>query len=383
MFSFRRYIAVTKKEFLELRRNRLFFIMTILAPIIFYFLFAYGFPLDAKNIPTGVVDFDKSAASRRLIDSFENATDLFKIKMITDNYAPAQRQMDLGNLRFMLVIPHDFERHIDRGVTANLQAIIDGAYPNTANLIVSNVETIVAYFGFDVLTNYLMTRPGFEGGGLTFTPIDLSASAWYNSSFRSEDFIIPAIIAIVMVFLPPIVASISLAKEKETGSILNMYCSSIRKAEYLFGKLTPYVLISYLNFLLFLVLSVYLFEVPLRGSIMAILVSAALYIQAVLAIGLLVAVFVKSQVAAILITFVGTVMPAFLYTGFMVPMSSMDESAQQTGMCLPTTYFIDLARKVMVKGANFMTVRTDVIVLAAFCFILYFLCIKFFKKRIG
>lgn len=383
MFSLRRYIAVAKKEFLELRRNVLFFLMTILAPMLFYFLFVFGFPLDAKNISIGVVDLDKTMASRELISSFENATDLFRVKFVTNDLAYADGEISKGNLRMVLTIPHDFGRKLTAGRPIALQGLIDGAYPNTASLVGANSDAVVSSFNYNTLYKFLLTRPGFEGGAVSFTPIDLSVSGWYNSSFRSEDFIIPAIIALVMVFFPPIVSAISLAREKETGSILNMYCSSLRKTEYLLGKMTPYIIISYINFVLFIVISVFGFNVPMRGSVLTLLFSGFFYVSAVIGIGLLIAVLVKSQVAAILITFVGTVMPAFLYSGFMVPMSSMDESARYSGYSLPTTYFMDIARKLMVKGSDIKYIWLDVVVTILFCLVIYILCIKFFKKRVG
>lgn len=362
----------------------LFFMMTILAPVVFYLLFAYGFCIDAKHIMLGVVDFDKTAMSRSLIDTFVNATDLFDLKMVTDNYAPVERELALGNLRVALVIPNDFEIKIKTGRKTQTQALIDAAYPNTASLVGANADAILGVFRYEVLYKYLATRPSFEGGGgLTFTPIDLSASGWYNSAFRSEDFIIPAIIALVIVFFPPMVGAMSLAREKETGSILNMYCSSLRKTEYLMGKMTPYILITYFNFIVFLIMTVFLFDVPMRGSVATLCIGAFFYIAVVIAVGLFVAVLVKSQVAAILITFVGTVMPAFLFCGFMVPMSSMDKSAQQTGYTLPTTYFIDMTRKLMVKGVSFKYVATDMYVLIISAVALYAICIKLFKKRLG
>ena len=355
--------------------------MTVLAPILFYFLFAYGFPLDAKNVPMAVLDYDKTQMSRSLINSFENASDIFHIKMVANNYEEATHQLDLGYIRMLLVVPKNFELNIKKGMEQNIQVLIDGAYPNTANITGGYVDAIVGAFRAEVLFKHFITRPGFEN--INAVPIDLTVSTWYNPSFRSEDFIIPAIIALVMVFLPPIVGAISLAREKETGSILNMYCSSITKSEYLLGKMTPYIIISYINYLMFLIFTVYLFHVPFRGSVSVLLFSGFFYIAGVIGVGLFVAILVKSQVAAILITFVGTVMPAFLYTGFMVPISSMAESAKQTSYMLPTTYFIRILRNIMVKGVGYKLVLTDTVILIVFSIGLYALCIKLFKKRIG
>lgn len=382
-FSPKRYKAVALKEFLELRRNTLFFLMTFLSPVIFYFLFAVGFNVDAKHIPMGVVDLDKTQLSRSLMDSFQNATDLFNLNYTFDDYKAADRQMNLGNVRMILVIPHNFAGDIKAGHDTSVQVLIDAAYPNIASLVGANVDAIMEVFRYQTLEKFFATRPGFEAGRSAFTPIYVSVSSWYNPTFRSADFIIPGVLALVLIFLPPIAAAISLAREKETGSILNMYCSSIRKAEYLLGKMTPYVIIAYANLILFLLLSVYVYDVPFRGSITTMLISGFFYVATVIFIGLFISTLVTSQVAAILITFVGTVMPSFLYTGFFVPLSSMSESAQMTGYSYPTTYFIDLARKIMVKGVGFEMVAWDVLALVIFCVGMYALCMMCFKKRLG
>ncbi len=381
MFSVQRFRAVARKEFLELKRDRLFFLMTIMAPVVLYFLFAYGFPLGAKNISMDVVDYDKTSLSRSLIDNFQNATELFNVKNMADNYAPAENDMDLGRIRLILVIPEDFSRDIKKGVPVNVQVLVDGTYTNVATLIGNYAEAVVADYQAKILAEYFVKKGGAGGGNSV--PIDLTVSAWYNPSFRSEDFIIPGVIAIIIMFFPPVIGAISLAKEKETGSILNMYCSCLNKSEYLLGKMTPYIIISYLNLIIFIALTVFLFNVPFRGSLALVLLISPFYVATAIGLGLFIAVLVSTQVAAITITFVATVMPAFLYTGFMVPVSNMGPNAAYTSYCLPATYYIDMLRKIMVKGVGFTHVRTDVIMLIVYCLVLYWVCIRLFKKKVG
>jgi len=380
-FSRRRFSAIAQKEFLELKRNKLFFLMTMLAPTILFLLFAYGFPLDAKNITMGVVDFDKTKASRSLIDDFESATKLFRIKKVADNYPTVENDMALGKLRCILVIPSDFSRKLKKRTPVTLQLIIDGIYPNNANLIGGYSDAVIASFRIKILHKYMLKNYGTSGNA--GMPIDLTVSTWYNSSFRSEDFIVPGIIAIVLMFFPPLVSTISLAKEKETGSILNMYCSCITKTEYLLGKMTPYMIMTYINFLVFLALTVFLFKVPLRGSLPVLLTFSVFYVATVIAVGLLIAVIVNTQVAAILITSIGTLTPAFLYSGFMVPISNIGRDAKFMSYMMPCTYYIDLTRKIMVKGASFVHLKWDAVALVIFAVGLYVICIALFKKRLG
>ncbi|MBI4352964.1 MAG: ABC transporter permease [Candidatus Omnitrophica bacterium] len=379
-FSVRRFKAVAQKEFLELRRNPLFFLMTVLAPLILFFLFAYGFPLDAKNIPMGVLDLDKSALSRTLLDKFE-AGKAFRIKQTAGDYASLEKELSLGRIRAILAIPADFSRNLKRGLPVTLQILVDGSYPNRANLVSGYAEATIFSFRTEILRDFFIKA--FGSAGAADLPIDLSVSVWYNPSFRSEDFIIPGIIAIIMMFFPPLVSAISLAKEKETGSILNMYCSSVTKTEYLLGKMTPYVLISYVNFLIFLLCALFIFEVPLRGDLPALLIVSAFYTATAVAMGLSIAVCVNTQIAAILITAMVTLTPSFLYSGFMVPVSSIGEEGRLLAYGLPATHYIDVARKIMVKGVGFAEVKLSVLALVGFCVGLYAISIAWFKKRLG
>lgn len=380
MFSYRRFIAVAKKEFLELKRNKLFFLMTVLAPLILYFLFAYGFPLDVKNIPMGVLDLDKSALSRQLLTMFENSR-VFKIKRIANDDAVLERDLSLGNIRSALIIHSDFSHNLKRSVPATVQILVDGTYPNHANLVSGYAESVVFAFRMNILEEFFLKIFGLPAGGSL--PVDLKTSVWYNPSFRSEDFILPGIIAIIIMFFPPLVAAVSLAKEKETGSILNFYCSSVSKAEYILGKMLPYIIISYLIFLIFLTCTVFIFAVPLRGPFIIFLIVSFFYVATAIALGLSVAVFVNTQIAAILITSVATLTPSFLYSGFMVPLSSISQDGRIIAYSLPSTHYIDIARKIMIKGAGFSQIQLSVIVLIFYCLGLYALSIFFFKKRLG
>jgi len=372
--------AVAEKEFLELRRNQLFFCMTILASVILYFLFVYGYPLDPKHIPIAVVDMDKSVLSRSLIDDFANTSEIFRVEKVAGNYKEVMNGFNLGNIRMILVIPENFSRDLKKSRPVNLQLFIDATTTNSASLINNYASSIIGSFRAELLSDYFI-KNGL--GPKAADAVDLKVSGWYNSSFRSEDFLLPGIIAIVMMFFPPLVAAISLAKEKETGSILNMYCSSVTRAEYLFGKMLPYVVISFLICLLCVALAVKLSAVPMRGSLILLITSSFLFVSACIALGLLIAVLVNTQIAAILITSMATLTPTFLYSGFVVPVSNIGEGSQFMSYLIPATFYIDLARKVMVKGVGFHRVHGDFLALIAFCAGLYFLSVKLFKKRLG
>jgi len=303
------------------------------------------------------------------------------VKRVSDDERALEKDMDLDRLRAVVFIPGDFSHRIMRGMPVAVQVMVDGVNPSYANVVSSYLTSVIAAFQAKVLAEYFTKYLGMAGA--SYTPIDLGVSAWYNSSFRSEDFVIPGVVAIIIMFFPPLVAAISLAKEKETGSILNMYCSSVTKAEYLLGKMTPYIAISYLNCIAFIAFTALIFKVPMRGSFLPLAGASLVYVSCAIGMGLLVAVLVGTQIAAILITSILTLTPSFMYSGFLVPLSSLGPDALAYSYTSPATYYIDLIRKVMVKGAAFVNIRDDLFVLIAFAAGLYWLCITLFKKRLG
>jgi len=378
-FSLRRMLAVTKKEFQELVRNWMSFLLSIIAPIALFFLFAYGMPLDVKNIPMAVFDEDKTPQSRKLVDAFAQSG-VFKVVRFIEKYGEMERLLRLGEVRVCVVIPQDYGRKISRGRPQSIQALVDATYPNRAAIIGGYLDSTLAAVNEGILKNYFEKRFGAGTGGF---PVVLSTSPWFNPTLRSEDFIVPGVIAIILIFLPPLIAAISLSKEKETGSILNMYCSPLSKAEYLLGKALPYIAITSFNFVLFLLFTVFIFRVPLRGDIFLLSGVSLLYVVTVIGIGIFIAVLVNTQIAAILICAVATLIPSFMYSGFMLPVICMEQSARQTAMMIPTTYYIGFIRKLMIKGVGLQYLWTDILTLAGIALLLYTFSIILFKKRLG
>ncbi|MDQ7823900.1 MAG: ABC transporter permease [Candidatus Eremiobacteraeota bacterium] len=382
MFSPRRMWAVTMKETQELVRNWMSCLLTIIAPIILYFLFAYGFPLEVKNIPIGVLDEDRTKTSRELIDTF-SASKVFKIKQYIDRFEDIDTIIRQGKIRLVLVIPEKFEERIRQGMPQSVQVIIDAIYTSRAQMSGGYADTTVAAFSEKVFNDYFRKRFGPGQGAGSGMPVELFVSPWFNPTFRSEDFIIPGVIAIVLVFLPPTIMAISITKEKETGMILNMYCSPVTKTEFILGKAVPYTVLTYANCLLFIFLSVFLFGVPFRGNIPLMLGVSLLYVIVVIGIGVFVAVLVPTQIAGILITSIVNLVPTFMYSGFMLPIICMDQAGKETAYMLPPTYYIDFTRKLMLKGVGLEYLWEDIVVLSAMAVGLFVISIILFRKRLG
>jgi len=379
-FSPRRMLAVTRKEFQEMIRSWMSFLLAIVSPIALFFLFAYGMPLEVKNIPLAIMDEDKSYASRALIDCFANGL-VFEIRQMLDDYRELDRVMRIGRVRACVVIPARFSQNIRNGLPQSVQVIIDATYPSRANIVGGYAEATLSNFNLMVLQNYLARAFGSAGRG-DVLPVSIESIAWFNPSLRSENFVVPGVIAIILIFLPPILAAISLSKEKETGSIINMLCSPITRAEYLIGKMVPYIIITYANFVLFLIFTIFVFHVPMRGSLPLLLGVSLIYVISVIGIGLLIAVLVKSQISAILVVAVTTLITSFMYSGFMLPLICMDQNTRQVAMILPPTHYIDFVRKLMVKGVGIEYLWVNILALSLLSLLMFGGAIMFFRKKL-
>ncbi|MCX5751981.1 MAG: ABC transporter permease [Candidatus Saganbacteria bacterium] len=380
MFSLRRLLAVAKKEFLEIKRNLLLFLVLTLGPVMLYLLNAYGLPIDIKNIPLGILDMDKSALSRSLEDTFENSK-IFTIKQNVRDINTLKKKLSLSELRAGIIIPTNFGAELARNSPVTIQALVDGSYPNHALISAGYIEAAVGFFNFDLLDRYFHR---FWGTSANIPiPIDIKSSVWYNPTFNSNYFMLPGLFGLTLVFFPAVMAALSLTKEKETRSILNFYCSNVTKAEYLIGKMLPYVIITFIQCLICFSHAVFLMDVPMRGSLLAFIIASFLFSAVSVGIGLLIAVFIHTQAAAILITTIITLTLTFTYSGIITPVICLSEENRVISNLLPITHFIDVTRKVMIRGASFGQVENSIMILAVSCIVFYGSAILFFKKRLG
>jgi len=380
MFSWRRFLAVAKKEFLEIKRNLLLFMVLLMGPIMLFLLHAYGLTLDVKNLNMGVLDLDKSALSRNLQDTFQNSK-MFQIKKNARDITDLETGLRLAELRAGVVIPENFSEELKRNSQVAIQAILDGSYTNNALVSLGYIDAAVSYFNLNLLENYFKRYNGTTSA--VPLPIDVNATVWYNPTFKSDYFMIPGLLGLTILFFPAVMAALSLTKEKETRSILNFYCSSVTKSEYLLGKMFPYVIIAFLQCLFCSAYAFLLMEVPMRGSLLAFLAASFLFSAVAVGIGLCIGLFVTSQAAAILITTISTMTFTFTYSGIITPVMCLSEDNRVISNLLPVTHFIDITRNIMIKGSGFLQVQNGLMALLVSCFVLYGAAILIFRKRLG
>jgi len=373
-----RCAAIVKKETRELIRDPVYLGLGFVVPVVVMLLFGYGLNTDVKNLPLMFVDRDRTPVSRNYIDSFVHS-EYFRLVGVTSEAGEADEMLRTGKARVVIDIPPDFARRLAGLEAASVGIQIDGSFPSRGEVIKGYVTAINALFNQTLVVDAL-ARAGRAGAT---PPITLDLSVWYNPSLESINVIVPGMMAIILMLFPALLGALLIVRERESGTIFNFFASPVKRWEILAGKAIPYVTVAFLNYVVLFAMGRFLFGVPFTGSLTVLTAGALLYSFCTIGIGLLVSVLTRSQIAAMLITFLVTLTPAFNYSGFLAPVSAQDEIGQFIARLIPATYFMDVVRGSYLKGLGFEAYRTNLIALFLYTVLLYGLAWAALKKRIG
>lgn len=362
----RRTLAFMRKESLEILRDPITVGIAILMPLVMLFLFGYALSFDVEDAPLAIVDHDKSAISRSLSNQFLNSG-YFKLVAAPDNERRAAHELMNGHARALLFIPKDFGRRLGRAEAAPVELVVDGTYASTA--------AIVSAYGRAILY-------AFPQGSLQ-TQVQPEVRVWYNPELRSRDFIVPGLFAVILMAFPPLLTALAVARERELGTIAQIYASPLTRAEFVIGKLLPYAGIAALQMMMVLAAGFLWFKVPMNGSFLLLAVLGALFVVSTVGIGLLVSTLVRTQVAAMLVTLLVTLMPSFLFSGFVYPVFTMPKAFQMYSASTPTIYFIDISRGIVMRGAGLRDLWTEVAILMAYVAAVLAAATLLIRKRIA
>jgi ABC-2 type transport system permease protein len=280
----------------------------------------------------------------------------------------------------VVVIPPDFSRKLHAQKGASIQIFIDGSFPSRAEIVQGYLAAINAQFNIGLLSAYLQ-REGLITQ--TVLPISVEGRVWYNPSLEAKNSTIPGLLVITLMFYPSLLASLVVVREKERGTIFNLLCSPVRRWEVIVGKAIPYIGVAVVDYVLLLILCIGVFQPRFVGSYFVLTAGAVLFVTVCVGLGLLISVWCKTQVAAMLLTFIGLMTPSMLFSGMMTPIASMDPSAQLISRLIPASYFMGMARGVFLKGLGFFHYASDLLTLGIYGTIVYLIAIFAFRKRMG
>lgn len=374
-----RMVAIIRKETREVLRDPLYLALAIAVPVVVMTLLGLGFVLDVKNLPVAFYDQDRSSLSREYIYSFTNS-EYFHLVGLVDDPAQMDRMIRSARVRAVVVIPPDFSRKLNGGKTVAVQILVDGSFATRALVVSGYVAAIDAQFNAQLAASYL-ARSGAVATNVV--PISVEGRVWYNPSLETKNSIVPGLLVINLMFYPSLLAALVVVREKERGTIFNLYCSPVHRWEVIAGKAVPYIGVALVDYFLLFALSIVVFQVRFAGNFLVLTLAALLYISCCIGFGLVISVFCRTQVAAILITFVSLMTPSMLFSGMLTPVASMDRSAQMISRVIPASYFMGMARGVFLKGLGFYYYLPDFLVLLLFAAVVYAIAILGFRKKVS
>ncbi|BBA71120.1 ribosome-associated ATPase/putative transporter RbbA [Geobacter sulfurreducens] len=355
-FSLRRLFSYTRREALELLRDPIRLTLALLGSAILMFVMGYGISLDVEDLSFAVLDRDQTTLSRDYALNLAGSRYFSERPPITD-YGDLDRRMRAGEISLAIEIPPGFGRDLRRGTPVAVGAWIDGAMPTRAETVRGYVQGMHAQWLSDLARQH--TVGSSAAGAAT-----IETRFRYNPDVKSLPAMVPAVIPLLLMMIPAMLTALSVVREKELGSIVNLYVTPVTRLEFLLGKQIPYVALAMLNFLLLTVLAVFVFRVPLKGSFPALAAAAFLYVIAATALGLVISTFMRSQIAALFGTALLTLLPAVQFSGMIDPVSSLEGAGAVIGKAYPTTHFLTIARGTFSKGLDFSDLHASFLSLA-------------------
>ncbi|MDD2840149.1 MAG: ABC transporter permease [Rickettsiales bacterium] len=373
MFSFRRMFTVARKETVEMFRDRIRMVANFVVPIIVMFIFSSGLNLDIKNLPFIVLDFDNSTESRKYIDAYSNS-EYYNYLGNVNSEAEADKLLKQGKVKFYIDIPADFARQLLSGKGTQVGVFVDGTLPFRAESARGYIMGTNAIY----LNNRLIEDYGKTSDIINYK---IKSRYWYNQAAESKFSFVPGVIVIILISIPAIMVTLSIVREKEAGTITNFYATPLTKLEFLLGKQIIYVLIFFIIYLILVGITIFFYEVPIKGSFLMLTATAILYIFSTTAIGLLVSSFVKTQIAGLLITLIMTMIPAFTYSGLLIPISSLNDSGQFMAMLYPVSHFMDTTVGVFTKDLPMHSMLPNFVWIGLFYVVVMSCCVLLLKKQ--
>src|SRR5918993_5804563 len=341
----RRVLHLLRKELLELRQDPRLFGIVIMAPIIQLRVLGYAATTDVKDVPLVVMDADRSAPSRTLLARFE-ASDNFKIVGVVDSTDQIDWWLDRGEAWMALSIPPDYGRRLQSGEPATLQVVADGTDANSTNVAMGYARALVAGYAQELAAgSQAQAAP----------PVSVEIRVWFNPRLESRDFMIPGIVALLLLVVTTNLSAMAIVREKEIGTLEQLNVTPLARWELIVGKLLPYGLIGVIDVILVLVVSIYWFEVPMRGSVPLLFGLSLVYLLCTLGLGLFVSSISNTQQQAMLTTVFFFMMPMIYLSGFVFPIENMPAWIQPVTHLIPLRYFLVIVRGIFLKGVGLET----------------------------
>lgn len=362
--------AMARKESIQIRRDRGSLLLAFAMPVVLIILFGYAISWDVRDIPLAVLDRDQSRYSRALIDAFL-ASGYFELGARVERESEAQALLERGAVRIALIIPPGFQRDMESGSGAGVQALLDGDDANTATIAMAYAEGIVR--DFDLRRRSTTVRP----------PLDARIRIWYNEELVSRNMIVPGLVVVIMMIVGGMLTSLTLAREWERGTMEQLASTPVTRVEVVLGKMMPYFAIGLIDVMMVAGVGVLLFHVPFRGSLLLLTVLSAAFILGALGLGVIISAVARSQLLATQMALMITFLPTFLLSGFMFAIDVMPPPLQAITYLIPARYFLVVTRGIFLKGVGLEAMAVEALLMIAFAVLGVFAASRIFRKEVA
>jgi ABC-2 type transport system permease protein len=366
-----RFWPMFRKEFIQMRRDRLTLGIMIGIPVVQLLLFGFAIQTDVRHIPTVVLDQSRTPESRDLIAAFEG-TGSFRVTAYVNDRRALDDYLARGAAQAGIVVPVDYPRLLANGTTATVQVLVDASDP------LSSQSALGAAAGVGQVRNMALLA---AAAGKTVLPLDVRVRPRYNPGLRSEVYIVPGLVGVILTMTMVLITAMAIVRERERGTLEQLIVTPITRTELMLGKITPYIGVGIIQMSIVLTLGRFVFDVPLTGSLLLLYGVTLLFVVTSLAFGLFISTLVRNQQQAMQVSFF-FIMPNILLSGFMFPRQAMPTFFQYLSLALPLTHFLRALRGILLKGDGLVSIWPEVVTLAGFATVLISMAVRRFHKTL-
>jgi ABC-2 type transport system permease protein len=376
--NFRRTRAMARKEFLHIFRDPRSLIMALILPFLMILLFGYALTLDVDRIPTLIYDQAGTTESRALIARFQGSR-YFEVLGSVDNYQMIEHSINRDACMLGVAIPRDFSRQLLSGHEAEVQLILDGSDSNTASIAAGYANALIQAHNFQIRSE----AQNSKGGGSLHPPVESRTRIWYNSELKSRNYVVPGLIAFIMMIIASLLTSLTIAREWEIGAMEQLLSTPVRPAEIVLGKMTAFFSLGITDMIITVAAGVIIFRVPMRGSYVLLVATSCIFLIGALCWGILLSASSRTQTIAFQLGMLTSFLPAFILSGFIFAIENMPVPIQVITYFFPTRYFMTIVKSIFLRGVGIQVLGLEVIFLFAYASLVFFIATRRLRLKVA
>jgi ABC-2 type transport system permease protein len=366
----KRLLAFIKKEFFHIFRDRRTLLILFGIPIVQIILFGFAITNEINNANISIVDHSRDQWSKRITNKL-TSSGYFTLESYTNNIEEVHKLFKAGRIKMAIIIPKDLKHNIQNNKSVNIQLLADATEPNTAAILVNYASAIITSFNQEV----------FKIDKIQL-PVESELRMLYNPKLESVHMFVPGVVTVILMLISAMMTSITITREKELGTMEVLLISPLRPTMIIAGKVIPYILLAFVNAVVILLLSYFVFHVPLRGNLILLALECILFVITALALGILISTKAQSQQVAMMISLMALMLPTIMLSGFIFPVESMPVILQWISNIIPAKWFLIIIKNIMLKGSGIFFIWKETLILLVMTFIFIVISIRNFKIRL-